>query len=316
MTRRFLFWLKLLVAVALLGLIVVTIRPRPIWDALLVAKYDLVLFAALLMPLNIFIQERKWAYLVKLSHPNATLGETWGSLLGGYTFGIVTPGRIGEYGRSLLIRNAEPLRLIGLTVIDKFYNLGLTTAVGLPALCTLPWALNFATGYVLYALLGLLVVINGFLLYLALDPRPVRSLIYAAQIMLPKGQRVAQLMGGLDRFGKPQARRTLLFTLAHYSVFLVQYFLLINALGKLDFLSSIRGASAILFTKSAIPIAIGDLGLDQLVSVKFFGQFGITSEAAFNASILLFAINVVTPALVGLFFVGRLPLGDMKRPES
>jgi len=316
MTQRLFFWLKVLVAVILLGLIVTTIKPRPIWEALLVAKYDLVLFAALLMPLNIFLQERKWAYLVKLAHPEATPGETWGSLLGGYSFGIVTPGRIGEYGRSLLIRNADPIRLIGLTIIDKFYNLGLTTAVGLPALFTLPWALSTATGYVLYALLGLFVVIDGFLLYLALDPRPVRSLMYAAQIMLPKGKRVAQLMGGLDRFGIPQARRTLLFTLAHYSVFLVQYFLLINALSSLDFLASVRGAAAVLFTKSAIPIAIGDLGLDQLVSVQFFGQFGITSEAAFNASILLFAINVVTPALAGLFFVGRLPLGNRKRPES
>ncbi len=316
MTQRLFFWLKVLIAVILLALIITTIRPRPIWEALLAAEYNLALCAALLMPVNIFLQERKWAYLVRLSHPDATAGETWGSLLGGYTFGIVTPGRIGEYGRSLLIRNAEPLRLVGLTIIDKFYNLGLTTAVGLPALFTLPWALHLATGYVLYSLLALMVVLDGFLLYLALDPRPVRSLIYAAQIMLPKGERVARLMGGLDRFGKPQARRTLLFTLAHYSVFLIQYFLLINALCPLDFLNSSRSAAAILFTKSAIPIAIGDLGLDQLVSVQFFGQFGVTSEAAFNASLLLFAINVVIPALAGLLFVGRLPLGDRKRPES
>lgn len=316
MTQRLLFWLKVFVALALLGLMIMTVKPRPIWEALKMADYRLVLFAFSLMPLNIFVQERKWAYLVKLSHPNATPGETWGSLLGGYAFGIVTPGRIGEYGRSLLISNSEPLKLIGLTIIDKFYNLGLTTAVGLPALLTLPWTLGLTGGYIFYAILALLLLIDGFLLYLALDPRPVRSLIYAAQIMLPKGERVARLMGGLDRFGKPQARRTLAFTAAHYSIFLVQYYLLINALGSLAFYNSARGAAAILFTKSAIPIAIGDLGLDQLVAVQFFGQFGVTAEAAFNASLLLFSINVLIPALAGLLFVGRLPIGNRQRPQT
>jgi hypothetical protein len=309
LSRRIFFWLKALIAAMLLAMMVFTIRPRPIIDAMLAAQIHLVVAAAVLMPLNILIQERKWAYLVRLARPETTLGETWGSLLGGYAFGIVTPGRIGEYGRSLLIRNADPLKLVGLTVIDKFYNLGLTTAIGLPALFTLPWAFNLADGYIFGSMIILLAAIDGLLLYFALDPRPVRSLIYAAQMMLPKGERVAQLIGGLDRFTAPQARITFGFTLLHYSTFLVQYFLLLNAFAGIDLLNSSRGASAILFTKSALPIAIGDLGLDQLVSVQFFGQLGITSEAAFNASLLLFAINVVIPALAGLLFVGRLQIG-------
>lgn len=312
MTRRFFFWIRVLVAAALVAMMLYTIQPRPIWEALRAARYDLVLLAAALMPLNIWTQERKWAYLVKLVRPQATVGETLGSMLGGFAFGIVTPGRIGEYGRALLIRGSDPFRLVGLTVIDKFYNLGCTAAFGLPALFTLPWAMALAGGYLFYSLILLLMAVNLLLLYLALDPRPVRSLIYAAQLMLPKGERVAQLVGGLDRFGAPQARVTLLWTLLHYLIFLLQYYCLINALAPLGALASARGAAAILLAKSALPIAIGDLGLDQVIAVQFLGQFGVSSEAAFNASLLLFAINVVLPAVAGVLFVGRLPIGGEK----
>jgi len=310
MNRRLFLWIKIAVGLALLTMMFYTLKPRPIWEALKAARYDLVMFAALLMPVNLFLQERKWAYLVRLVRPEATIGETLGSMLGGFAFGIVTPGRIGEYGRSLLIKGTDPLKLVGLTVIDKFYNLGCTAAFGLPALFTLPWALDFASGYVLVSMIALLAVVDFILLFFALDPRPVRSLLYAAQLMLPKGERVAQLMGGLDRFAPKQARVTLIWTLLHQFVFLAQYYFLINAFGALEFLPAARGASAILLAKSALPIAIGDLGIDQLVSVQFFGQFGVTSEAAFNASMLLFAINVAIPAIAGLLFVGRLQLGQ------
>ncbi len=315
MNRRVFLWIKIGVACAVLAMMFYTVRPRPIWEALLAARYELLIFAALLMPLNIWTQERKWSYLVKLVKPDATVAETTGSLLGGFAFGIVTPGRIGEYSRALMIKQTDPLNLVGLTVIDKFYNLGCTAAFGLPALFTLPWALKLATGYLLTSMIALLLAINLLLLYCALDPRPVRSLIYAAQMLLPKGQRIAQIMGGLDRFGMPESRVTLFWTVAHYLVFLLQYHLLINAFGKLGFITASRGAAAILFAKSALPIAVGDLGIDQLVSVQFFGQFGVSSETAFNASLLLFGINVLIPALAGVLFVGRIQF-DRKNPAE
>ena len=315
MTRRILLWIKVAVAIILLGIMLHIVHPEALWAALRSARYDLVALGVLLMPLNIWLQEYKWRYLVRLVRPEADFWETTGSLLGGFAFGIVTPGRLGEYARALFIKDTPPLKLVGLTVIDKFYNLGCTAAFGLPALLTLPWALNLIknNGNLLAPLMILLGIGDLVLLYFALDPRPVRSLIYAAQIMVPKGDRIARLFGGLDRFGAPQARVTLLLTVAHYLVFLVQFYVLICGFTRLDPITSSRGAAAILFSKSALPIAIGDLGLDQMVSVRFFDQFGVPEAAAFNASMLLFAINVLLPALSGLLFMGRLQFGAHKK---
>lgn len=316
MTRRTIFWIKVAVALILLCIIFFTVDREEIWTALKKADFTLVAIGAALMPLNIWLQEYKWRYLVRLVRPQVTLSETFGSLLGGYAFGIVTPGRIGEYGRSLFIKNTPPLKLVGLTVIDKFYNLGCTVAFGLPALLTLPWALDLAKGSLFITLLIMLVVGDLVLLYLALDPRPVRSLIYALQMLVPRGGKIAQLVGGLDRFSSPQARVTLALTLAHYVVFLVQYHLLICGFLNIDLFSSSRAAAAILFTKSALPIAIGDLGIDQLVSMQFFGEFNVPEAAAINASLLLFAVNVLIPSLAGIPFISRLQLGSGKSGKS
>ena len=292
------------------------VEPASILTAFRSANLTAVAIGGLLMPLNIFLQEYKWRFLVRLVKPDVKVIETLGSLLVGYAFGIITPGRIGEYSRSLFIRNTPPLKLVGLTVVDKFYNLGCTVAFGFPALLTLPWALGFVHGYQLVTMIAVLAAIDGTLLYLALDPRPVRSLIYALQMLFPRRGGIAQIVGGLDRFSQPQARVTLVLTLAHYSVFLIQYFFLISAFAQINIISSFRSAAAILFTKSALPIAIGDLGLDQLASIQFFGAFNISEVAAFNASILLFAFNVLIPALIGILFVGKLQLGARKQPED
>ena len=315
MKNKTYFWIKVAVALALLGLMAYTIRPGPILGALKSANYTLVIIALLLMPLNIWLLEYKWRYLVRLIQPGVTFGESFGSLLGGLALGIVTPGRLGEYGRGLFIKHTTPLNLVGLTFLDKVYSLGCTAAFGLPAIMTLPWAFDYFKGYFFISMLLFLISVDFVLLYFALDPKPVRSLIYAIQITFPRGDKIAQLAHGLDRFSPPQARTVLILTIAHYIVFLLQYFALISSFSDLNILTSSRGAAAVLFAKSAIPIAIGDLGVDQFVSVQFFGQFGASAEAAFNASILLFAMNVLIPALIGVLFIGRLQIGKKKETD-
>ncbi len=315
MARRKFLYLKIVIGIVLLGLIIWVVDPRKILSAARLVKLNIVLWAVVLMPLNIALQEYKWRYLVKLVQPDIKVWHTLGSLLGGMTFGILTPGRLGEYGRALLVPGTPALKLIGLTIIDKLYNLGCTTAVGFIALFTLPWARRFLHSD--YAYTGTLIaifIIDLILLYLALDPRPVRSLIYAAQLLMPKGGKISQIAGGIDLFTPRQAVVVLILTLMHYTVFLLQYYALINGFTNLPFLTAARGASATLFLKSALPIAIGDLGVDQIVAVQFFGQFGVPAEAAFNASLLLFALNVLLPSLIGVIFVGRIPLS--KSSES
>ena len=60
----------------------------------------------------------------------------------------------------------------------------------------------------------------------------------------------------------------------------------------------------VMFAKTIIPaISFGDLGIREGASVYFIKQVGEAAAAGFNASIFLFLINILFPALTGLILL-------------
>ncbi len=61
-----------------------------------------------------------------------------------------------------------------------------------------------------------------------------------------------------------------------------------------------------MFVKALLPISFGDLGVREATSIYFLSKYGIADVVAFNSSLLLFTINMIIPALVGLLFFPSL----------
>ncbi|HEX9934008.1 MAG TPA: hypothetical protein VGB38_02325, partial [bacterium] len=57
-----------------------------------------------------------------------------------------------------------------------------------------------------------------------------------------------------------------------------------------------------------IPFSIGDLGIREGAAVFFFLRFHVDKVTAFNSSLLLFAINIVFPTLLGLLFLPKMAI--------
>ena len=86
-----------------------------------------------------------------------------------------------------------------------------------------------------------------------------------------------------------------------YLTFLLQFFLLLSAFGPVQPLSALAGIGTIMLLKTVIPpVTLGELGIREGASVIVLGHAGILPAAAFNASLLLFAVNLLLPALAGL----------------
>jgi uncharacterized membrane protein YbhN (UPF0104 family) len=87
-----------------------------------------------------------------------------------------------------------------------------------------------------------------------------------------------------------------------YACFLIQYALLVSAFSNhFDFLQYLWAANLIMFAKTIIPpISFGELGIREGASVYFLTQMGETASVGFNASIFLFIINLLIPALIGV----------------
>src|SRR5690606_34279089 len=103
-----------------------------------------------------------------------------------------------------------------------------------------------------------------------------------------------------------------------YGVFSTQFVLLIQAFAPgASWGGAYAGVVLVFFAKSAIPaITLGDLGVRESAAVFFLGAYGIAEAAAFNASLGVFAVNILLPALSGLVLLPRLRLVAPAEPAE
>jgi uncharacterized membrane protein YbhN (UPF0104 family) len=96
-------------------------------------------------------------------------------------------------------------------------------------------------------------------------------------------------------------------SLLFYLCYLIQYVILVSAFSHNDnFIDYFWAGNLLMFSKTIIPpVSFGELGIREGASVFFIQQFGENASVGFNASIFLFFINVLLPALVGLILIFR-----------
>ncbi len=306
MRARLFFWGKIVLTVGVLLLLVATIHPREIAGAFSGARFWLVIVSLILVIPNLGLRAMKWGYLLRQVKPEATAREIWDNLMVGFTFAVVTPGQLGEFGRAFFITGRPRLELIGLSFIDKLYNLLPIILGGALGLLFIPGLVYGGNSYVFVSsciLVGLLWAVMGLIL---VSPRWIRDLFYAINVMLPYRDKVKVFLSGLDPIHLRQSLVLTALGLGHYFVSIVQYYLLVLSFQRIGFFEAYSAASSTLFTKAALPISIGGLGVGETASIGFFRLFGVGKAAAFNSSVMLFSMNVLMPAVLGFFILLKL----------
>lgn len=275
----------------------------PLWIAAAVA----------LMPINIGLEAYRWHRLVARLAPETTYRQSLAAVLSGYPLGLVTPARAGDFvGRALYLPYSGKAELMALTFAERMATLACTLVAGLVALGPfllfqsdlpqLAWATLFFA-----AAAG-----TGAFLVLLLHPRLARRVLAAVLPFRP----ALRLLRVLDRFDRRDARSLLALSAVRYGVFSSQFVLLVFAFQPdASWLPVAAGVSLVFFAKSAIPsFTLGDLGVREGVAVFFLGTLGVAAAAAFEASLVLFGINLLLPALVGLPLVLRLRISPAEAP--
>lgn len=254
----------------------------------------------LLIP-NIYIQFYKWRYLVRLLKPSVNNQEAFQSLLAGFTFGFVTPGRLGEFGRAFFIKDCSWVSLLGIAFIDKLFSLAVVIfwgAIGLMFFVSKQLYLYTMVPIVIFTVVALIVVY-----YVLFHPEIIKGFLYSLNIILPFRDKIKALMSSLDNFHRRQALNLFLMTLCFYFIFLVQFYILVCSFESAPFLQAFLAIAAAMLVKSMLPISFGDLGIRESAAIFFLGKIGLQQSTAFNASILLFLINLLIPSIVGLALI-------------
>jgi len=309
-TWLFLF-LKIFIAAAALFFLFSKIRIDDIRRAFANPQNpEWILVALVLLVPNLFLQWIRWHFLLREIQPDVRFLESVSSLFGGMIVGLITPGRIGELGRSLFLKRVDRIHALGMVFLDKLYAFFLILVSGM-------WGLVFmflhtfgSARFIVWPLTAAAMLLTVAVVSVACHPQWIRGLLYHISLIFPIRDNLKRFIHFMDGFTPRSARQFLALTAGYYSIYLVQFCFLAWAFTKAPLLHVLSATSATLFAKSLLPVSLGDLGIREGAAVYFFLKFQVSKVAAFNSSILLFAMNVLIPSMLGLFFLPRIGWKD------
>jgi uncharacterized membrane protein YbhN (UPF0104 family) len=279
------------------------------WDGIAAAAREArpgwALAALALLPANVGLEAYRWHRLVRRVAPAVRFRTALAAVVAGYPLGQLTPGRLGDYvGRVLYLRAVPAGASAALTFAERMATLACCLVFGLAAL---PFFFAANAGLATVAWAAVVAVAAGGtagLLACLLHPDLGRR---ALATLLPFA-RLRRAFATLDRFDGADALGLLALSALRYAVFSTQFVLLVRAFDPAAALGgAYLGVALVFFAKSAVPpVTLGDLGVRESAAVFFLGFYGVAEAAAFNASLGLFAVNILLPALAGLVLLPRL----------
>ena len=305
--NRWIYWLKLLAGIVLLIVLYRKISQRDsIIEAFQVTDWFNIFLCALLLIPNIFLAFLKWFYLLKNRFENVSAKETFGSLLFGYTLGLMTPGRLGELGRGLFFTNRNKFTVTGLNLLDKFANQIVFFTLGGTAITLLVFNHQILEINQVLPWMGAGWLIILSLWFLVLNPFLVRKLLQRLNRRFSGESQIQALIAAYDKITFKDSVVVLGLSLLWVFVITYQYHILVLAFTGVSLWDSFQAVNATLLIKTLLPFTFGDLGIREGVAVFFYSQFRVSSAAVFNASLLVFLINFLIPAVSGIYYVFQL----------
>ncbi len=266
-------------------------------------KPELIVVVLILLIPNLFLQLYRWHYLLRLNMDNVSVEESVSSFFSGMVIGFITPGRVGEFGRSFFLKRMDRWEGVSLVFIDKLYSFIVLTTGGI-------WGITFLIGhilkferFILWPLCGVALFVTIFMVMAALNPVWIRNLIYQISLVLPNRDKLKLIMVSLDRFDKDRALKFFLYSFLLYCIYIIQFCLLSLSFQSFPLSTALIVTTSTIFAKTFLPISLGDLGIRESASVFFYMQFGVDKATAFNSSLMLFVINILVPTMMGLFFL-------------
>ena len=158
--------------------------------------------------------------------------------------------------------------------------------------------------YGIYILLVLSVVVFTVLIYLLYNVSQLSSL-FSRWKFLDKYKSYAPVF---SLFSSKDISKVLFLSILRYSVYSFQFYLLIKFANiEINLLQSMTMSALTFISMSIIPtIALTELGVRGSVAIYFFGFISSNSIGIMTASFALWIINLVVPAIIGVFFVYQL----------
>lgn len=300
---------KIAVFISLLGYTIwilekKNILEQPFLSEILVFKgINAAIFIAVLflLPVNWGLEAVKWKLLVS-NNGKFSFTESLKGVLTGVALGFATPHGLGDYfGRILQLNIHDREKLVGSVLLTRLSQFSVTLIFGLFSFLYFfhlrfnedPLISYLIVSISLFALVlffGLLTFHHQFLMILKLFPF------------------IWKYCRALEDYSRADIFRIFLFSILRYLVFSLQFVLLLFIFNvSNDPWILFLGVNFVFLAKSIIP-TLFELGVREYAAVYFFSAFALSDYDIVQASLCLWIINLLFPAIIGMFLVFKLKL--------
>lgn len=248
----------------------------------------------MLIPVNWAIELKKWRYLL-VRHQFLTYWQSVQSILLGILLSLITPNRTGELGGRLLhVKKENRWQVFYINLICSFAQLSTTFFCGLLALIywrvELQHILHINSQWILIiSIIGLMLLV-----YIYISSKHLLQLLRFLNLKL-------RTSAELVHFSLNDRLHIVVFSFLRYLVFVIQFDILLMILNPgLIFIDATAMVALIFILAAIVPTAwISDLPIRTSIAYLVLEQFGFSGLSGLMASVMLWLINLLIPALMG-----------------
>lgn len=272
--------------------------------------YTVISAIFLLMLVNWLIESLKWQFLIskveKISFYRAVE-----SVFCGLTWAIFTPNRIGEYGgRVFFLSPRRRIQGVVAMSVGQISQMVITNVVGSLALLWFIYNFNPLDQWLFIAFCFLVMGFCFFFLIFYFNIRWVEKSLNSIKFL----KKYKRFFSVLNRYHYKELIKVMLYSIARFAVFTIQYILIIYLLlPEIAFYQTALMVFILFFIQSALPsLDLLDVGVRSLTATYFFGFITTQHVAVMAAIALIWLVNLIIPAIIGSYFVFKLKFFDSR----
>ncbi|MEO8085564.1 MAG: lysylphosphatidylglycerol synthase transmembrane domain-containing protein [Bacteroidota bacterium] len=255
----------------------------------------------LLMLVNWSLEALKWKLMMRRLE-SVPFTRALAAVFSGLTVSFFTPNRIGEYaGRIFHLRSANRIKGTLVTILENLSQLIITVVIGSVSLVFYLQRYSGLHEYILWVIGVLMVFFSAAILFLFLEVPVLEQSI----LKMKRLKKLSPYFEVLSEYKKDELLVLICLALLRYMVFTFQFLMLLKIFdvnGPL--LLMILLINMIFFVLTLVPtFALAEIGVRGAVATYFLSRVSPDSLAILNASVSLWLINLVTPALIGIAFI-------------
>ncbi len=193
------------------------------------------IIAVSLVPLNFYLQFKKWQLICDFSYKPQKKSDVFISILTGISTGLLTPGRLGEYpGRAFPLKEVRLSEVTAGAAIDKLNSLLVILIGGSFAAIIFLNRVYSVDINLTVSLLFLLTGVYLMLLYLMLSPEFWRGFVGDQISKFKLVEKYFLNFRSIGLFHRGTFAKNFAFSVGNYFVFSTQFFLLLLSYSSIE----------------------------------------------------------------------------------